>query len=113
MSDRKSRWNMIVYTIVILPILYWASAVPTLWVGDQYEKMLYPPYSGPLIDVSPEWWCTIYAPVLWAADQPTLGPITMKPFEWLDVDGQVEEELFLRSYHETTSISQPIRPYVR
>ena len=77
---------------LLLPVLYLMSAPVTLWTLK---------YTG--IGISSDgdgvayWWSSAYAPVLWAAEQhDTLGPITMKPFEWLDVNEAVEEELFRR-----------------
>ena len=105
MSERKSRWNSVVFAIVIFPILYWASAAPTLWVTKKNESA-----SSGMIVLPPSWWSTFYAPVLWAADRPTLGPITIKPFEWLNVDGEVYWELFFHWHHGTVSIDHSLPP---
>lgn len=76
-SERKSRWKLAVWCIVFLPVLYWMSAPVTLLICEVCHPN----------ERVPELWYTVYEPVMWAAKHPTLHPVTMKPFEWLNVDG--------------------------
>jgi len=104
-SERKSRWKLAVGYAVALLVLYWASAAPTLWVTKKNESAKWTTVALP-----PSWWSSFYAPVLWSLDQPTLAPITIKPFIWLDVDDMVYWEIFLNWHHGYVSFDHSPPP---
>ncbi len=95
--ERKSRWNMVVCCIVLLPVLYWFSAPVTLWGWVKSGHPDKPP---------PEFWSMVYEPVLWAAESSSLHPVIMRPFEWLGVDGNLAIELLDR-FAERRVLTRP------
>jgi hypothetical protein len=96
MSKRKSRWKTPVLCVVLLSALYLASAAPTLSLWMKYENELNYANGNAWNMTPPQWWCMVYAPVLWIADQSKFGRIAIKPFEWLDMDHYVWTELWSR-----------------
>ena len=96
-TERKSRWKLAVCYVPLVLVLYWMSAPVSLWVWEHHgppsridPRGWHPFYSAP------EWWRNAYEPVLWAAEQPSLRGVTMKPFEWGGIERFVELELLNR-----------------
>jgi hypothetical protein len=82
MSEHKSRWDWILCGILLLPILSWASAPVSLRVSGQYGRaeLVHQPV---FLNLPADWWCAVYAPVLWAAEDILIGPIQGQRAFWL------------------------------